>query len=158
MQEALSDLRRALERPLRAGPRDRHDARGQSSTASGDHQGFVVEVDWHGESTVPADLSRSHSRYSRRRCATSPSTRIPHAWRSRSRATRTRSRSRFVTTAPAPGAGDPGMGLRLAAFEALQQGGVVEFGPVDDGRWRVRLTVPLMQDQRDADVLEPEEF
>jgi signal transduction histidine kinase len=36
-----------------------------------------------------------------------------------------------------------GMGLRLAAFEALEQGGVVEFGPAGGGRWRVRLTVPL---------------
>jgi signal transduction histidine kinase len=36
-----------------------------------------------------------------------------------------------------------GMGLRLAAFEALEQGGVVEFGPADGGHWRVRLTVPL---------------
>ena len=36
-----------------------------------------------------------------------------------------------------------GMGLRLAAFEALEQGGVVEFGPAGAGRWRVRLTVPL---------------
>ncbi|HWD69245.1 MAG TPA: GAF domain-containing protein [Solirubrobacteraceae bacterium] len=36
----------------------------------------------------------------------------------------------------------PGMGLRLAAFEALQCGGIVEFGPLDDGSWRVRLVVP----------------
>lgn len=35
-----------------------------------------------------------------------------------------------------------GMGLRLAAFEALQLGGVVEFGPRDDGRWEVKLVVP----------------
>jgi glucose-6-phosphate-specific signal transduction histidine kinase len=55
-----------------------------------------------------------------------------------------------------PGAGDPGMGLRLAAFEALQQGGEVEFGPVGEDRWRVRLVVPLQQDR--ADALEPEEF
>jgi hypothetical protein len=33
------------------------------------------------------------------------------------------------------------MGLRLAAFEALQQGGVVEFGPTGDDGWRVRLVV-----------------
>ena len=32
----------------------------------------------------------------------------------------------------AAGAAAPGMGLRLAALEALQRGGVVEFGP--DGR------------------------
>ena len=35
------------------------------------------------------------------------------------------------------------MGLRLAAFEALEFGGLVEFGPAGDGWWRVRLTVPL---------------
>jgi nitrate/nitrite-specific signal transduction histidine kinase len=36
----------------------------------------------------------------------------------------------------------PGMGLRLAAFEALQDGGIVEFGPRDPGTWQVRLVVP----------------
>ncbi len=36
----------------------------------------------------------------------------------------------------------PGMGLRLAAFEALQSGGIVEFGPLGDDRWQVRLVVP----------------
>ena len=36
----------------------------------------------------------------------------------------------------------PGMGLRLAAFEALQSGGIVEFGPLHEGSWRVRLVVP----------------
>jgi hypothetical protein len=35
------------------------------------------------------------------------------------------------------------MGLRLAAFEALQQGGVVEFGASERDGWRVRLVVPL---------------
>jgi hypothetical protein len=34
------------------------------------------------------------------------------------------------------------MGLRLAAFEALQHGGVVEFGVPQTGHWRVRLVVP----------------
>ena len=36
----------------------------------------------------------------------------------------------------------PGMGLRLAAFEALQSGGIVEFGPLTEGSWQVRLVVP----------------
>jgi signal transduction histidine kinase len=35
-----------------------------------------------------------------------------------------------------------GMGLRLAAFEALQSGGIVEYGPGDGGTWRVKLVVP----------------
>lgn len=36
-----------------------------------------------------------------------------------------------------------GMGLRLAAFEALQKGGVIEFGQRADDAWRVRLLVPV---------------
>ena len=40
------------------------------------------------------------------------------------------------------GSGAAGMGLRLAAFEALESGGIVDFGPVDGDHWRVRLTVP----------------
>ncbi len=36
----------------------------------------------------------------------------------------------------------PGMGLRLAAFEALQSGGIVEFGPDGPAGWKVRLVVP----------------
>ena len=35
-----------------------------------------------------------------------------------------------------------GMGLRLAATEALQVGGIVEFGEPSPGTWRVRLAVP----------------
>lgn len=37
---------------------------------------------------------------------------------------------------------DAGIGLRLAAFQALQAGGVLEFGPAPELRWRVRLVVP----------------
>jgi signal transduction histidine kinase len=39
-----------------------------------------------------------------------------------------------------------GMGLRLAAFEALQVGGFVEFGARDGDRWQVRLVVPTGED------------
>jgi signal transduction histidine kinase len=35
-----------------------------------------------------------------------------------------------------------GLGLRLAAFEALDAGGVLEFGPHGEDGWRVRLVVP----------------
>jgi signal transduction histidine kinase len=35
------------------------------------------------------------------------------------------------------------MGLRLAALEAIQKGGMVEFGPVGADEWRVRLVLPL---------------
>jgi signal transduction histidine kinase len=39
--------------------------------------------------------------------------------------------------------GPSGMGLRLAALEALQIGGIVEFGEREPGFWRVRLAVPV---------------
>jgi signal transduction histidine kinase len=39
-----------------------------------------------------------------------------------------------------------GMGLRLAAFEALQVGGFVEFGARDGHTWQVRLVVPTVDD------------
>jgi len=39
-------------------------------------------------------------------------------------------------------AGLPGAGLRIAALEALQAGGVLEFGERQPGRWQVRLAVP----------------
>jgi signal transduction histidine kinase len=39
-------------------------------------------------------------------------------------------------------AGGTGLGLRLVAFEALDRRGVVEFGPLDDGGWHVRLVAP----------------
>jgi signal transduction histidine kinase len=37
------------------------------------------------------------------------------------------------------GSEDSGLGLRLISLEALQHGGVVEFGPVRANEWRVRL-------------------
>jgi signal transduction histidine kinase len=36
-----------------------------------------------------------------------------------------------------------GIGLRLAALEALRYEGLVEFGAIGDDRWRVRLVVPV---------------
>jgi signal transduction histidine kinase len=39
-----------------------------------------------------------------------------------------------------------GVGLRLAALEALQAGGLVEFGERGPGTWQVRLVVPLPTD------------
>jgi signal transduction histidine kinase len=41
--------------------------------------------------------------------------------------------------------GPPGVGLRLAALEALQFGGVVEFGERAPGTWQVRLAVPEVE-------------
>jgi signal transduction histidine kinase len=39
-------------------------------------------------------------------------------------------------------AGPPGVGLRIAGLEAMQVGGLLEFGEREPGRWQVRLAVP----------------
>lgn len=44
-------------------------------------------------------------------------------------------------TDPAPGSG---LGLKLAAYEALQRGGMLEFGPEGD-EWRIRLLLPISE-------------
>jgi signal transduction histidine kinase len=41
-----------------------------------------------------------------------------------------------------------GLGLRLAAFEALDRRGVVEFGPLGEDGWHVRLVVPRSEAAR----------
>ncbi len=44
--------------------------------------------------------------------------------------------------APSVVAGPPGAGLRIAALEAAQAGGVLEFGHHGESSWQVRLAVP----------------
>lgn len=39
-------------------------------------------------------------------------------------------------------AGPPGVGLRIAALEAMQAGGLLEFGEREPGFWQVRLVLP----------------
>ena len=158
MQEALSDLRRALERPLAPLAPETGTTLAAELERVRRSPGFVVAVDWRGDTTVPADLeplAQSVLAEALRNIA-------KHADPSRVEVAVSRDENTFTLEVRNDGArsgdGDPGMGLRLAAFEALQQGGVVEFGPVDEDRWRVRLVIPLVQDQRDSDALEPEEF
>jgi signal transduction histidine kinase len=49
----------------------------------------------------------------------------------------------IVNDGTRPALGNSGMGLRLAALEALNHGALVEFGPEPSGRWRVRLMMPV---------------
>jgi signal transduction histidine kinase len=145
MQEALADLRRALERPLAPLPPETGTTLAAELDRVRRSPGMVVEVDWHGESSVPADLeplAQSVLAEALRNIA-------KHADPTRVEVAVSRDNDEFMLEVRNDGArassGDPGMGLRLASFEALQQGGAVESGPLDDGRWRVRLVVPLQQ-------------
>ena len=146
MQEALSDLRRALERPLAPLPPETGTTLAAELERVRRSHGMVVEVDWHGESSVPADLeplAQSVLAEALRNIA-------KHADPTRVEVAVSRDEEDFVlevrNNGARPGGEEAGMGLRLATFEAIQQGGTVESGPLDGDRWRVRLVVPLQQD------------
>ncbi|HWF56067.1 MAG TPA: GAF domain-containing protein [Solirubrobacteraceae bacterium] len=147
MQEALGELRRALERPLAPLPPETGTSLAEELERLRAQQAAPVAVNWPLETTVPYDLepiAQSFLAEALRNVA-------KHAEPSQIDVTVGRDLETFTlevrndgVTHQAPGAG---MGLRLAAFEALQQGGCVEFGPSAPEGWRVRLVVPL----RDAD-------
>jgi signal transduction histidine kinase len=142
MQAALSDLRRALERPLAAVPLQ------TGTTLAADlrrrlEAGERIELEWPDSIAIPPDLeplAQSVLAEALRNVA-------KHAVASRVAVRVGVDEDTFTlevrndgVTSAARGAG---MGLRLAAFEAIQHGGVVEFGVPGPGQWRVRLVVPL---------------
>ena len=45
-----------------------------------------------------------------------------------------------------PARGSTGLGLRILTLEALQHNGLLEFGPVGESGWRVKLLVPIDAD------------
>ena len=139
MQEALSDLRRALERPLAAMPRDRDDAGGRARTRQRCARPRL-EVLAPGTS-VPAEielLAQSVLAEALRNVA-------KHVLRPPDPGPGGGRRGHLHARGPQRrrrGRGPRGRhGAALAAFEALQHGGVVEFGAPEAGCWRVRLVV-----------------
>jgi signal transduction histidine kinase len=145
VQEALGDLREALERPL--APVARHtgttlaDELARASEAP--PPAPPVTVHWDPKVSVPPALEplaqsvltealRNVAKHSR---ATSVDVHVGA------------DEDTFTLVVRNDGVGSAargaGMGLRLASFEALQHGGVVDFGAPGDGEWRVRLVVPV---------------
>ena len=159
MQEALADLRRALERPLAPLPPETGTTLAAELERVRRSPGVVVEVDWRGESTRPRRHRAARAVGARRGAAQHRQARRPHrASRSRSRATRTRSRSRCATTAPARAPATRGWACAWRRSRRSSRAGWSSSGRSTADRWRVRLAVPLQQAPRDADPLEPEEF
>ncbi len=142
MQEALSDLRSALERPLAPVPSETGTTLAAELTRIASAPGHRVEIDWPSAVTVPPEiepLAQSVLAEALRNIA-------KHAAPSQVEVRVASDDDTFTlevrNDGVGPGVRGTGMGLRLAAFEALQHGGVVEFGAPEAGRWRVRLVVP----------------
>jgi signal transduction histidine kinase len=143
-QAALSDLRAALQRPLGRSPRDTETTLFAEIERLGHaHPDLGVELDQSTPCAVPptleplaqsvlAEAVRNAYKHAK---PTRVGVRVEHV------------DGAFVLEVANDGVDGSkrraGMGLRLAALEALQSGGVVEFGEREPGTWTVRLVVPV---------------
>ncbi|HXO09843.1 MAG TPA: GAF domain-containing protein [Solirubrobacteraceae bacterium] len=146
MQEALSDLRSALERPLAAMPNETGTTLAAELTRVASAPGHRVEIDWPSTIAVPPEiepLAQSVLAEALRNISKHAAASLVEVRVGSDADTFT---LEILNDGVGSGARGAGMGLRLAAFEALQHGGVVEFGAPEDGRWRVRLVVPHARD------------
>jgi signal transduction histidine kinase len=147
MQEAIRDLRRALERPLAPLPPETGSTLAEELERLTSSPGAPFVVKWPAELTVPPDvepLAQSVLSEALRNIA-------KHAAPTRIDVVLARDDDTFTLEVRNDGvhanSRGAGMGLRLAAFEALQHGGVVEFGPTGSAGWRVRLLVPMEDEE-----------
>lgn len=144
---ALHDLRSALSRPLASSPPATEATLQEELRRLGRHyKSLPLEVSWTMEEPLPADLEplaqsvlaealRNADKHASPNRVTVEVSRVDGAMA-------LEVRNDGVERPDSSPRGGAGMGLRLAGFEALQRGGVVEFG-LDDGEWRTRLVLPL---------------
>jgi signal transduction histidine kinase len=148
IKAAVGDLRHALARPV-APPEPDTGAtlRQELDRLGSSYAGPPLEVDWDPAVAVPEGLEQ----LSQSVLAEALRNAHKHARPARVRVSVRAHDDAFLLevvndgVADAPRGHGAGMGLRLAALDALQRGGVVDFGPTGDdmGEWRVRLMVPL---------------
>jgi signal transduction histidine kinase len=150
MHAALADLREALSRPLAPPTLDTGATLRDELARLGRHyKDLPLELVWEPGVEVPEEVEplaqsvlaeglRNAHKHAR------PSSVRVHVGRIDG-AFVLEVRNDVAQREPQPATRGAGMGLRLAAVEALQRGALVEFGP--EGReWRLRLVVPLEDD------------
>jgi signal transduction histidine kinase len=147
---ALADLREALSRPLAPPTLDTGATLREELARLGRHyKNLPLELDWEEGVEVPDEvepLAQSVLAEALRNAD-------KHAEPSSVRVRVCQTDGTFVLDVRNDGTsggtrGGTGMGLRLAAVEALQRGALVEFGP-DGPDWKVRLVVPLEETSPD---------
>ncbi|HTX10234.1 MAG TPA: GAF domain-containing protein [Solirubrobacteraceae bacterium] len=145
-QEALSDLRKAIQRPLGRAPRSTQTTFvAEVERLAREHPDLGVTLEAGDEGDVPPTLEPLAQSV----LAEAVRNAHKHADPSRVSVRIERRDGAFVLEVANDGVTGTrhraGMGLRLAALEALQSGGVVEFGQREPGTWQVRLVVPVDQ-------------
>lgn len=150
MMEALADLRSALERPLAPVAIETGTTLRAEIGRLTAQTGLPVALDWSDGVEVPRLLegvAQSVLAEALRNAAKhADPTHVDVIVRRDEDTFSLELRNDGVNGADRPHPPGSGMGLRLAAFEALQHGGFVEFGAdrtTDPPGWRVRLVVPV---------------
>jgi signal transduction histidine kinase len=146
LQAALVDLRRALQRPLgRVAPETQTTLLEEVERLSREHPDLHLELRRGSERvSVPKTLEPLAqsvlAEAVRNAIKHAQPTRVEIAARQAEGAWMLEITNDGVAHRPRPR--PTGMGLRLAAIEALQAGGLVDYGEREPGVWRVRLAVP----------------
>ncbi len=143
---ALADLREALSRPLAPPTLDTGATLREELARLGRHyKDLPLELEWEDGVEVPMDMEPLAQSV----LAEALRNAHKHARPSSVRVRVVRMDGAFLLEVRNDGARTgtrgTGMGLRLAAVEALQRGALVEFGP-EGNEWRVRLVVPVEED------------
>jgi len=144
IHEALADLETVVQRPLgRPSPAARTTLVEEVRRLANEHRGLRVELRGHDGTPVPPHLESLAQSV----LVEALRNAIKHGAPTRVDVAVEQAGGAFVLEVVNDGAtgaasATTGMGLRLAAFEALQHGGVVEFGRLGEDRWRVRLIAP----------------
>jgi signal transduction histidine kinase len=146
LQAALQDLRAALQRPLgRTAPETQTTLLEEVERLRRAHPDLGVTLAAGSEGVaVPSE----HEPLAQSVLAEAVRNAHKHARPTVVEVALSRSEDTFILDVINDGVSEPahstGMGLRLAALEALQVGGIVEFGQRGQtGHWRVRLAVPV---------------
>ncbi|HEU4976530.1 MAG TPA: GAF domain-containing protein [Baekduia sp.] len=146
LQAATEELRDAIQRPLTrpATPEDEPPLREQLRRLEDEPPGPPVAVDWPDDVDIPAALEPLACSV----VAEALRNADKHAAATRVDVQVAAVDGDVIVTVANDGAaessGQPpaGVGLRLAAFEALNAGASVDFGRTSRDRWQVRLTLP----------------
>lgn len=150
MQEALADLRSALERPLAAIAAETGTTLRAEIARIGRETGLPISLRWADGVEVPRKLeglAQSVLAEALRNAAKhAEPTRVDVLVERDADTFTLEVRNDGVAAVARPAGESGGMGLRLATFEALQHRGFVEFGADEScapAGWRVRLVVPV---------------
>ena len=142
LQAAIADLRAALERPLAHEPPETGTTLADELERRRRSGGVPIHVSWPAELELPGELEAPAQSFLaeafRNVAKHADATRIDVELEGDADTLSLEVRNDGVRRA-SRGAG---MGLRLAAFEALSQGGTVEFGECGGDGWRARLVLP----------------